>query len=272
MIQNKTYLTNKENNTPNLDSKENYNDSKSMLRIPLIKSYMPKIDTSLRNSLEKINENDEENYSSIYQKIKENNNNNKDSQETINDLNKKIKELENEIINLRKKNDILTKDSIENESKYQRMSFVSTRRKFNFGFTGEKKNTMEFAEIIKEKNDLQEMNEKMLNMLTEKELENEELHENFENYKNNIKLEIEKYLETINELQEKVEIYEENNYNGENINNNLNTIINEYNSYKERMEKIIGEYMKKEEELNIELENKEQCIYNMKNEIQNLEL
>ena len=272
MNQNISNIINKENNTPNLDKKEKYNDSKSFLRTPFRYSDMSKAHTALRNSLEKINENEEDNYNSINTKIKNETVINKESQEIINDLKKKIAELENQVVNLRKKNDMLTRDNIENDSKIQRMSFVGTRRKFNLGFSGEKNNSIEIAEIIKEKNDLQEINEKMLNMLTEKELENEELQENFETYKNNMKLEIEKYLDIINELQEKVEIYEENDKNEENIDNNLNEIINEYNSYKERMEKTIGEYIKKEEELNIELENKENCIYNLKNEIQNLEL
>jgi hypothetical protein len=37
--------------------------------------------------------------------------------------------------------------------------------------------------VNKEKNELQEINEKMLYMLTEKELENDDLNEKFENFK-----------------------------------------------------------------------------------------
>ena len=271
MIPNISDINNKENNTPNIDNEEKYIDSKIMLRTPFRNSYMPKIHSLLRSNLEKIHENDEDNYNSENKEIKDDFDINKNPQEIINNLRKKIVELENQIINLRKKNDILTKDNIENDSRMKRMSYVGTRRKFMFGSLGEN-NTIEIAEIIKEKNDLQEINEKMLNMLTDKELENEELQENFDNYKNSIKSEIERYLEIINDLQEKVDIYEENSKNEENLDNNLNDIITEYNSYKEKMEKMLSEYIKKEEELNIELDNKENCIQNMKNEIQSLEL
>ena len=54
------------------------------------------------------------------------------------------------------------------------------------------------VELQKEKKDLQNINENMLNLLTEKELENEELQETFAVYKNEIKAEIEQYVELNN--------------------------------------------------------------------------
>ena len=48
---------------------------------------------------------------------------------------------------------------------------------------------------MKEKDELQQINEKMLDMLTEKELENDELNEKLENYKLEVKIENEKNLE-----------------------------------------------------------------------------
>lgn len=265
---------NKENAIPNIS---NYNNSENKIengkniRTAFRTSYMPKVHSKLNFSLERINENDEDNYYSSSRPNTLNIDIDKKPQEIIFNLKRKIIELEEQIINLRKKNEILTKDNIQNDSKIQRMSFVGSRRKFAFGLGGEN-NKNEISELIKEKNDLQEINEKMLNMLTEKELENEDLQENFDKYKNNIKLEIQKYLEIITDLEQKIEIYEENEKKGNGVGDNLEEILKEYNSYKERMEKSINEYIRKEEELNMELDNKENCIQNMKNEIQNLEL
>ena len=265
---------NKENAIPNIS---NYNNSESKIengkniRTAFRTSYMPKVHSKLNFSLERINENDEDNYYSSSRLKTLNIDIDKKPQEIIFNLKRKIIELEEQITNLRKKNEILTKDNIQNDSKIQRMSFVGSRRKFAFGL-GSENNKNEISELIKEKNDLQEINEKMLNMLTEKELENEDLQENFDKYKNNIKLEIQKYLEIITDLEQKIEIYEENEKKGNGVGDNLEEILKEYNSYKERMEKSINEYIRKEEELNMELDNKENCIQNMKNEIQNLEL
>ena len=265
---------NKENAIPNISY---YNNSESKIengkniRTAFRTSYMPKVHSKLNFSLERINENDEDNYYSSSRPNTLNIDIDKKPQEIIFNLKRKIIELEEQITNLRKKNEILTKDNIQNDSKIQRMSFVGSRRKFAFGLGGEN-NKNEISELIKEKNDLQEINEKMLNMLTEKELENEDLQENFDKYKNNIKLEIQKYLEIITDLEQKIEIYEENEKKGNGVGDNLEEILKEYNSYKERMEKSINEYIRKEEELNMELDNKENCIQNMKNEIQNLEL
>ena len=265
---------NKENAIPNIS---NYNNSESKIengkniRTAFRTSYMPKVHSKLNFSLERINENDEDNYYSSSRPNTLNIDIDKKPQEIIFNLKRKIIELEEQITNLRKKNEILTKDNIQNDSKIQRMSFVGSRRKFAFGL-GSENNKNEISELIKEKNDLQEINEKMLNMLTEKELENEDLQENFDKYKNNIKLEIQKYLEIITDLEQKIEIYEENKKKGNGVSDNLEEILKEYNSYKERMEKSINEYIRKEEELNMELDNKENCIQNMKNEIQNLEL
>ena len=265
---------NKENAIPNIS---NYNNSENKIengkniRTAFRTSYMPKVHSKLNFSLERINENDEDNYYSSSRPNTLNIDIDKKPQEIIFNLKRKIIELEEQITNLRKKNEILTKDNIQNDSKIQRMSFVGSRRKFAFGL-GSENNKNEISELIKEKNDLQEINEKMLNMLTEKELENEDLQENFDKYKNNIKLEIQKYLEIITDLEQKIEIYEENEKKGNGVGDNLEEILKEYNSYKERMEKSINEYIRKEEELNMELDNKENCIQNMKNEIQNLEL
>ena len=260
---------NKENNTPNKDYQNKENDNFELeyeIKAPFRNSYMPKIHSLLRKNLERIDENDyEKNYNSTNNEIKDDFEINKNSQEIISDLKEKINELENQIINLRKKNEYF-----ENNFKLKRFSCIGTRRKIFIGLNGEN-NNIEISKLIKEKNDLQEMNEKMLNMLTEKEIENEELMENFDNYKTNIKDEIKNYLDMIKELQEKSEIYENHIQKKENFEEKLEEMIKEYNSYKERMEKSLNDYIKKEEDLNLELENKENCIQNLKNDIQNLE-
>ena len=264
----------KENNTPNIKNQKYKLDdisSKNEIKTSFRASYMPRIHPILNGTLERILEKDEDNYYLLNKDILNNINEDKNHKEVINNLKKKIVELEGEIINLRKKNEILIKDNIETDSKMKRMSFVSTRRKFNFNIGGDN-SKIEIAEIIKEKNDLQEINEKMLNMFTEKEIENEDLQENFDKYRNNMKSEVQKYLEIITDLEKKIEFFEENNKKNEIDNYSLEDILSEYSSYKERMENSLNEYIKKEEELKMELDNKENCIQNMKNEIQNLEL
>ena len=57
---------------------------------------------------------------------------------------------------------------------------------------------------MNEKDELQQINEKMLDMLTEKELDNDELNEKLENYKLEMKKKKEKNLEQIKILEEKI--------------------------------------------------------------------
>ena len=65
-----------------------------------------------------------------------------------------------------------------------------------------KNDSIRVAEIMKEKDELQQINEKMWDMLTEKELENDELNEKLENYKSEMKKENEKQIKI---LEEKIE-------------------------------------------------------------------
>ena len=220
--------------------------------------------------LEKILEGDEENYLSN-KETKDNLESIEDPQELITNLKAKIEKLQNQIIDLKEKNEVLKKDNFQNDKKLKQMSYVGVRKKFTFSSKGGTDN-IKMAEMLREKTDLQEINEKMLNMLTDKEMELEEMEENFEKFKIDMKVEIKKYLETIDELEDKIESLEENNNNKQNVDNNLDEIIVEYNKYKERMDKSIKDHIKKEEELSSELESKEISIQNLKNEIQNLEI
>ena len=56
--------------------------------------------------------------------------------------------------------------------------------------------------INKEKNELQEINEKMLYMLTEKELENDDLNEKFENFKLEVKIQNKELVDKIKQKEE----------------------------------------------------------------------
>jgi len=249
------------------DDSENEKQQKAQI---IRQSYMPRFRRMLSSKLEKIHENDEDNYST--NKETKDNIDDLDHQDLITNLKNRIKELEDQIINLRLKNDELTRSNIQNDSKMRKMSFVGIRRKFTFGSGNKGVDSVKLAELLKEKSDLQEINEKMLNMLTDKELENDELQENFDKYKNEMKIEIQKYIDTIEELEDKIDVMEETNLKNQNFDNNLDEIVKEYNKYKERMENKINEHIKKEEELKTEIEDKEGTIQNMKNEIQNLEL
>lgn len=259
------------NDNSEKSSEKDDSESEKEQKAPIIRqSYMPRFKRMLSSKLEKIHENDEDNYST--NKETKDNIDDIDHQDLITSLRNKIKELEDQIINLRLKNDELTRSNIQNDSKMRKMSFVGIRRKFTFGSGNKGVDSVKLAELLKEKSDLQEINEKMLNMLTDKELENDELQENFDKYKSEMKMEIQKYIDTIEELEDKIDVMEETNLKNQNFDNNLDEIVKEYNKYKERMENKINEHIKKEEELKTEIEDKESTIQNMKNEIQNLEL
>ena len=237
---------------------------------PRFKTIISKHKNILPSKLDKIKENDEENYFSNVNeedKLEEN----IDQKELISKLREKISELEEKILELKSKNEELKKDNIQTDSKLKRMSFIGVRKKFSMvGDTSQ--DSVKIANLIKEKNDLQEINEKMLNMLTEKELQNEELQEDFEAYKTELKTEIKKYLETIDELEQKNEILEENAKNQENMDDRLDDVLNQYNSYKKRMEESMMEYIKNEEDMKKQIDEKENIILKMKNNIQSLEL
>ena len=246
---------------------ESSEDDKKVEEIATPKSYKQMNKFVSSSKLEKILEGDEENYSTN----KETKESIDDPHELISHLKSKIEELESDISNLKDKNDTLKKDNIKNDTKLRRMSFVGIRKKFTFSTKGGA-DQVKMAELLREKSDLQEINEKMLNMLTDKEMEIEELEENFEKFKTDMKVEVQKYLEVIDDLEDKIEAMEEANHKKQNTDNSLDEIIEEYNKYKERMDKAIKEHIKKEEELTNELENKDITIQNLKNEIQSLEI
>jgi len=114
-------------------------------------SYMPRFRRMLSSKLEKIHENDEDNYST--NKETKDNIDDMDPQDLIANLRNKIKELEDQIINLRLKNDELTRSNIQNDSKMRKMSFVGIKRKFTFGSGNKGVDSVKLAELLKEKSD-----------------------------------------------------------------------------------------------------------------------
>ena len=161
----------------------------------------------------------------------------------ISDLQQKVFLLEKMNNDLKTKNENLTKNNTEKTTLMMKISLANMRRKFPIGQNQDK--SIQLAEVIKEKNDLQQINEKMLDLLTDKEIENEDLIEKLENNKLEAKLENEKYLEKIKNLEEKIQELENLKGNGGN-NNDIDEIIHEYNNYKERLKRQINDYIKNE--------------------------
>ena len=81
--------------------------------------------------------------------------------EEIKNLREKISSLESKNSKLQKKVKELTKENIRTDTKLKRISFVGVRKNFSFE---NKTDSFQITHLIKEKNDLQEINEKMLNI------------------------------------------------------------------------------------------------------------
>ena len=218
------------------------------------------------SSLEQIDEKNE-----LFESINE-------AEEEEMDPDSKIAELQQKIINLEKlnrdlqsKNQGLTKNNNFNSSILLRISMVNPRRKLKSSqrnFSNIKEDSIKFAEIMKEKDDLQQMNEKMLDLLTDKELENEDLLQKLENFKFETKIENDKNLEKIQSLEEKIAILE----NSKGDTYDIDDIINEYNNYKERLKRQLNECSKNEENLKQQIEVKDKTIQKLNEEIQGLEI
>ena len=188
-----------------------------------------------------------------------------DSNKTILDLKKTISQLEETNKDLKTKVNTFTKKQSLSTMLLVGKAVQGLRKKLSWGNKG-KDDAVKIAEIMKEKDELKQMNEKMLDMLTEKEIENDELNEKFENYKLEVKIENEKNLEHIKELEEKIEALE-NAKNDE----QFEEFINEYEKQKENLKEQINEYNKLEEDLNNQIEEKDKKIQILNEEIQNLQ-
>ena len=194
-----------------------------------------------------------------------------DPEKIISDLQQKIVRLEKMNNDLKAKNEDLKKNNIENDSVMKKMGHVGLRRKFTAQGTLKKvqNDSVKIAELIKEKDDLQEMNEKMLDLLTEKEIEIEDLQQKLEDYKLEVKIENEKNLEKIQNLEDKVDMLE--NSKGGTI-YDIDEVVNEYDKSKERLKQQINDYSKSEKDLKSKLEMKDRTIDKLNEDIQKLEI
>ena len=194
-----------------------------------------------------------------------------DPEKIINDLQEKIMRLEKMNNDLKAKNEDLKKNNIENNSLMNKMSHVGLRRKFTVQTTLKKAedDSVKMAEIVKQKDDLQEINEKMLDLLTEKEMENEDLAQKLENYKMEAKIENDKNLEKIRNLEDKIELLESEK--GGTL-YDIDDVVNEYNKSKEKFKKQISELTQNEEDMKAKLDMKDRTIQKLNDEIQKLEI
>ena len=195
-----------------------------------------------------------------------------DSKKVISELKEKVMKLEKINNDIKEKNNDLKKSQIENDSIMRKLTKVGNRRKLSIhSSSGNILNDIKMAELIKEKDDLQEINEKMLDLLTEKEIENEDLQQKYENYKLEIKIENDKNLEKIQNLESKIEMLENSKEGGGTL-FDIDEIIKEYDKSKEKYKQQIDELTKSEEELASKLELKERTIEKLNESLQNLEL
>ena len=184
------------------------------------------------------------------------------------DLQEKIIFLEKENKALKNKVESITKKDALNNTIIMKMSMVGLRKKFTLkkDITQKKYDDVKVAEIIKEKEHLQEMNENMLDMLTEKEIENEDLNQKFENYKLEAKMQNEKDLEQITNLEKEIELLK----NAKEI-SPYEEIDEEYERHKEQLQQQINYYNKLETDLNKQIREKDDKIKKLNEEIQSLQ-
>lgn len=184
------------------------------------------------------------------------------------DLQEKIIFLEKENKALKNKVESITKKDALNNTIIMKMSMVGLRKKFTLkkDITQKKYDDIKVAEIIKEKEHLQEMNENMLDMLTEKEIENEDLNQKFENYKLEAKMQNEKDLEQITNLEKEIELLK----NAKEI-SPYEEIDEEYKRHKEQLQQQINYYNKLETDLNKQIREKDDKIKKLNEEIQSLQ-
>jgi len=219
---------------------------------------MSEIDNKFSDEpLEKIAENESENEE--FDEEKEENAN-----KIISDLLEKNVLLEKTNKDLKNKIESLTKKQTLNSSILTKIATVGLRK---FTLKSDlQKDSVKLAEITKEKDELQQINEKMLDMLTENELEIDDLNKKLEDCKLEAKIQNEKNLEQIKALEERVESLENTEKDNE-----FDEVFNEYENNKVKLQKQISGFTKLEEELNYQLDEKDKKIKKLNDEIQNLQ-
>ena len=207
--------------------------------------------------LEKIDDNESEN-EELDEEKEENAN------KIISDLLEKNVLLEKTNKDLKNKIESLTKKQTLNSSILTKIATVGLRK---FTLKSDlQKDSVKLAEITKEKDELQQINEKMLDMLTENELEIDDLNKKLEDCKLEAKIQNEKNLEQIKALEERIESLENTEKDKE-----FDEVFNEYENNKVKLQKQISGFTKLEEELNYQLDEKDKKIKKLNDEIQNLQ-
>ena len=195
-----------------------------------------------------------------------------DPKRIISDLTNKIFLLEKMNNELKAKNENLIKNNIKNESKLNiKQSLIGMKWSIASQMLLKKteNDSNKLAEIVKEKEDLQEINEKMLDLLTEKELENEDLMEKLKDFELKSKLEIDQNEEKIKSLEEQLKLLENSK---ESSSQDIDDIISEYILFQEKLKTQIKELTIKEEELLEENNLKETTIQKLSEEIHDLQI
>ena len=184
-------------------------------------------------------------------------------------LNAQILNLENSLNEMKRHNQTLLIENSQFKTANKRLSFTSKGRSCSINPNSKQSSAYQLAEILNEKNELQELNEKMINMLTEKEIENGELREQFENYQQEKTFQIDELNEKISELAEELEQYQKNE---EGDYDAIDELQNQYNIYKEEMENEIRNYENKLEMMTNQNDNLNDTIIKLRAEIQTLEI
>lgn len=186
-------------------------------------------------------------------------------------LNTQILNLENAISEIKLKNQELIAENSKLKTASKRLSFAAKGRSASINTSMRQsvnEAAFQFAEVVKEKNELQELNEKMLNMLTEKEIENGELREEYESYQRDMKCQLDDLNERNAELAEELEKYKEE----DNDHEIIDQLQNEYSDFRQNMQNELENYEKQIEALRTDNEKLNDQIRKLNSEIQGLEL
>ena len=207
---------------------------------------------------------------------KENENDNSkevDVFQTIEELNQKNLFLEMENQNLKKKLESNSEDKKSNKKMWWKLAFIGMKNKFKLKTDVSKvqSDSAKIAEIIKQKDDLQEINEKMIDMLTEKEIENENLNHEYEQYKAQYKVEVqcqnEKYLKEIEYLENRIQELQ-----ASNKENQVFDVLKDYDEQMDNFKKQITDYENQQKELLYQINDKDQKIDDLNRTIKNMEM
>jgi len=202
-----------------------------------------------QNQLDKIEEGNE-----IIAENEEENYEEEDAEKIISELQEKISQLEKTNKELKSKLDSFTKKQNLNTQIFGRLAAAGLKKKFGLKVDVSKlqNNSVKIAELMKEKEELQQNNENMLDMLTEKEIENEELNEKFENYKLEVQKEKEKDMEKIRALEEKIESME-----APKNDTSFFKVLLEFDAQKEKLKQQLKDYARIEQDLNQQINEKD---------------